>query len=102
MPRKPSKPMPRPKKRGPQRVTCRRIRRAISERKLPDTEVLPLVYLLITQVLTDARVPMAVAETALEMALDQYRDKRAEDSLSWCNGTPSASRKDQFTERSGR
>jgi hypothetical protein len=83
-------------------VPRRQLRRNISERKLPDLEVLPFVYLLVVQVLEKARVPLAVAETALEMALDECRDKRIEASVTWATGTPDVKRSDQFSRSAGR
>lgn len=99
--RKPAKPMPRPKKRRTRQITARMLRRDITESKISDDEILRSAYLMITQAIEQARVPLRIAETALDMALDDCRDRLMDDSLSWCEGTPSVSRADQFAPRPG-
>ncbi len=85
----------------PQRpVTARAIRRGRFERNRTDLELLAVAYLVISQTLERAQIPLDLACTALEMVRDELEDARAELSLSWAdeNGFPNFRRSDQYAK----
>lgn len=63
----------------------RHIRRAVGERQLADSQILSMVYAEIMRTLDEGRVPDDIAVQALDMALDDAREKimDQEGRMSW-------------------